>query len=228
MSLTFIFTHLLMFSIYTICFGNHRHHRQHLQIYWNSSNIIFHSSGFLTVYLGDLIDFLCPYYEDQYLDVDVEYNTLYLVNENDYYLCNTTNYNSLLKCNKPFDIQRLIYTLSISKYLPYPNLPEFDDGHLYYFISTSSGQLSGIDQRYNGLCQTKNMRLIVNVQKYYRHHYEEHQRWPTPIVAKRTNLSFIDSDERFFSFSSLSSITSQNFYLTLVMLVCCLLTKSKA
>ncbi|CAF1290255.1 unnamed protein product [Rotaria sordida] len=216
-----------MFSILIMCFGNYRHHRQHLQIYWNSSNRFFHSSGFLTVYLGDLIDFLCPYYdEDQYSNINIEYNTLYLVNENDYYHCNTTNYNPLLKCNKPFDT-RLMYTLSISKYLPYPNLPEFHAGHLYYFISTSSGKLSNIDQRYNGLCRTKKMKLIINVQKYYRHYYDEYRQWPTPIVAKRTNLSFIDLDKRFFSFSSLSSITSQNFYLTFVLFVCCLLTKSK-
>ncbi|CAF1418120.1 unnamed protein product [Rotaria sordida] len=207
-----------MFSILIMCFGNYRHHRQHLQIYWNSSNRFFHSSGFLTVYLGDLIDFLCPYYdEDQYSNINIEYNTLYLVNENDYYHCNTTNYNPLLKCNKPFDT-RLMYTLSISKYLPYPNLPEFHAGHLYYFISTSSGKLSNIDQRYNGLCRTKKMKLIINVQKYYRHYYDEYRQWPTPIVAKRTNLSFIDLDKRFFSFSSLSSITSQNFYLTFVLI----------
>jgi hypothetical protein len=214
--------------MYIICFANSRHHRQHLQIYWNSSNLIFHSFGFLTVYLGDSIDFLCPYYDNDYLNIDIEYNTLYLVNENDYYHCNTTNYNPLLKCNKPFDAQRLIYTLSISKYLPYPNLPEFYDGQFYYFISTSSGQLSNIDQRYDGLCHTKNMKLIVNVQKYFRHYYEQHRRAPTPIVAKRTNLSFIDSNHRFLSFSSCSlTTTSRNFSLTLILLVFCLLTKSK-
>ena len=136
--------------MYIICLAKHNNrYRQHLQIHWNSSNRIFHSLGFITVYLGDLIDFICPYYNsDIDLNEQIEYNTLYLVNENDYYNCNTTNYNPLLKCNKPFDIQRLIYTLSISKYLPYPNLPEFDDGHFYYFISTSPGQLAYIDQRY--------------------------------------------------------------------------------
>ena len=86
-----------MFSIYIICFANHRHHRQHLEIYWNSSNVIFHSSGFLTVYLGDLIDFICPYYENEYANVDIEYNALYLVNENDYYNCNTIKIKIALK-----------------------------------------------------------------------------------------------------------------------------------
>jgi hypothetical protein len=214
--------------MYIICFANHRQHRQHLQIHWNSSNIIFHSFGFLTVYLGDLIDFLCPYYDNDFSNNSIEYNTLYLVNENDYYHCNTTNYNPLLKCNKPFDTQRLIYTLSISKYLPYPNLPEFIDGKFYYFISTSSGQLSNIDQRTNGLCHTKNMKLIINVQKYFRHYYEKSRRGPRPIIAKRTNLTFIDPYKRFLSFSSFSSrISNRNISLIFVLLVFCLLTKSK-
>ena len=224
MSLTYIFIQFLFLSMYIICFANHHRHRQHLQVYWNSSNIIFHSSGFLTVYLGDLIDFICPYYDNG--NSNIEYNTLYLVNEYDYYHCNTTNYNPLIKCNRPFDSQRLIYTLSISKYLPYPNLPEFDDGQFYYFISTSNGQLLNIDQRYDGLCQTKNMKLIINVQKSFRYHYEHQRRWSTPIIAKRTNITFIDLDKRFFSFTSLTSKTSRNFSLILVLLVFCLLTKS--
>lgn len=217
-----------MFSISIICFANHRHHRQHIEFYWNSSNTLFHSTGFLTVHLGDLIDFICPHYEYDYSSNDIEYNTLYLVNENDYYACNTTDYYPLIKCNKPFGNQRLIYTLSISKYLPYPNLPEFHEEQFYYFISTSSGQLSDIDQQHDGLCYMKNMRLILNVQKFNRHSHAEHQKHLTKsIVAKRTNITFLDYYEQFSFLSSLSLKTSQNFYLTLVLFVICLLTKSK-
>lgn len=210
--------------MFVLCFGNyhHRHHRQHLQIHWNSSNIIFHSFGFITVYLGDLVDFLCPHYDDEYFNNDIEYNTLYLVNEHDYYHCNTTNYTPLIKCNKPFDNQHLIYTLSISKYLPYPNLPEFVDGQFYYFISTSSGQLSNIDQHYDGLCHTKNMKLIVHVQKYFRHHFEQTRRRAKPIIAKRTNLTFLEPTKRFFFSSSSSSsvpTSRQNIFLTVVLFV---------
>ena len=112
--------------------------RHNLQIHWNSSNPFFQASGFLTVYLGDLIDFLCPHYQNdhhhQQQEKSIEYNTLYLVNEEDYHRCQTFDYQPLLICNKPLDSARLIYTLSISKYLPYPNVPEFDVGHLYYFF----------------------------------------------------------------------------------------------
>ena len=178
---------------------------------------------------------------------DIEYNTLYLVNENDYYNCNTTNYFPLVKCNKPFGKQRLIYTLSISKYLPYPNLPEFNDGNFYYFTSTSSGRSSDIDQRYKGLCHTKQMKLIINVQKHNRYYYYDYyedeeeeeeeerqqqqqqskQEWPIKIIAKRMNLTFIDPNRRFLSFSSFTSMASRNCSLTFVLLVFCLLTKLK-
>ncbi len=207
-----------------ICLANSR---QHLQVYWNSSNIFFHSFAFLTVHLGDLIDFICPYYtSNEYSNDKLEYNTLYLVSEYDYYHCNTTNYSPLLICHQPFHNQRFIYTLSISKYLPYPNLPEFDEGQFYYFISTSSGRLSNIDQRYDGLCKTKNMKLIVNVQKFPRYVPEQQRRRPTPIIAKRTNLTFIHSNQHFYSFSS-TRTTSRNFFLIFVLLVFCLLTKLK-
>lgn len=206
MSLTYLFRHLLMCSMSLLCWTSH--HRQHLQFHWNSSNPIFQSSGFLTVYLGDLIDFLCPYHVNESLnenDEQIEYNTLYLVSENDYHHCQTLNYHPLLRCHRPFGSQPVIYTLSISKYLPYPNLPEFEDGQFYYFVSTSSGSFSQIDQREAGLCETKNMKLILNVEKYYRHFYEEKRHWSRPIVAKRTNLTFIDPNERRLSFSSVSS-----------------------
>ncbi|UJR37460.1 hypothetical protein I4U23_030163 [Adineta vaga] len=221
MSLISIFITLILYSMSIICFSNHRHHRQHLQIYWNSSNRLFHSSEYLTVYLGDLLDFICPFYDDEQLNSHIEYNTLYLVNENDYYHCNTTNYIPLIKCNKPFDTQRLIYTLSVSNYLPYPHLPEFQDGHYYYFISTSSGQFDGLDQRFDGLCYTQNMKLTLHVQKYSRHAYDQRRKSSKLILAKRSNFTLISSTKRPFSFASRNSPL---FYLLLVL---CLLTKSK-
>jgi hypothetical protein len=212
MSLRFTLNHVIMCIMSSICWTN-QHHRQHLQVHWNSSNDIFHSSGYLTVYVGDLIDFLCPIYDRNVSTNRIEYNTLYLVHEHDYQLCQTYQYHPLLICNRPYDRQRLIYTLSISKYLPYPNVPEFDYGQVYYFISTSSGRYIHIDQRANGLCQTKNMKLILNVEKFYRHEYEEQthrQSWSKPIVAKRTNVTFIDPTRRVQTFSSSFSV-SQRF-----------------
>ncbi|UJR28521.1 hypothetical protein I4U23_009759 [Adineta vaga] len=141
--------------------------RQNYQIEWNSSNTFFQSkSSVFNVRLGDTIDFLCPH--SNHPSSSVEYNTLYLVSEIDYNLCFTEKYQPLIRCDQPHSSKRMIYTLSISKYLPYPNMPEFLDGHSYYFISTSNGQQTGINQKFDGLCRTKNFRLIIDVQKYYR------------------------------------------------------------
>jgi len=154
---------LLNFIPISLC-QNRR--RQNYQIEWNSSNTFFQSKpSVLNVRLGDTIDFLCPYFNQS---SSIEYNTLYLVSEIDYHLCFTEKYQPLIQCDQPYNSKRLIYTLSISKYLPYPNLPEFFDGHSYYFISTSNGEKTGINQKFDGLCRTKNFRLIIDVQKYYR------------------------------------------------------------
>lgn len=154
-----------LFNLIPISFCQYRR-RQNYQIEWNSSNIFFQSKpSVLNVRLGDTIDFLCPY---QNQSSSIEYNTLYLVSEIDYNLCFTEHYQPLIHCDQPYSSKRLIYTLSISKYLPYPNMPEFVDGRSYYFISTSNGEKTGLNQKYDGLCRTKNFRLIIDVQKYYR------------------------------------------------------------
>ncbi len=155
-----------LFNLFiSISFGQNRR-RQNYQIEWNSSNPFFQSKPpVLNVRLGDTIDFLCPHNNHS---SSIEYNTLYLVSEIDYNLCFTKNYRPLFRCDQPYASKRSIYTLSISKYLPYPNTPEFLDGQSYYFISTSDGQLKGIDQTFDGLCRTRDFRLIVDVQKYYR------------------------------------------------------------
>ena len=123
--------------------------RQNYQVEWNSSNAFFAaSSAVLNVRLGDTIDFLCPQYnQSSSPSTPTEYNTIYLVSEIDYNLCYTQNYQPLLRCDQPFSSKRAIYTLSISKYLPYPNMPEFVDGRSYYFISTSNGLKTGIDRK---------------------------------------------------------------------------------
>jgi hypothetical protein len=148
----------------------HRRRRQNHQIRWSSSNSLFHSSpAVLNVRLGDTIDFVCPHYNDTMHHV--EYSALYLVSEEDYRLCVADRYEPLFRCDQPYGAKRSVFTLSISKYLPYPTLPEFIDGHSYYFVSTSMGDRIGVEERAGGLCSSKNMRLVVDVQKYYRRYW---------------------------------------------------------
>lgn len=168
----FRWIYLLFFvNIMPMTFSQYHRRRQNHQIEWNSSNLFFENQpSVLNVRLGDTIDFLCPHANHS---SSLEYNTLYLVSEIDYNLCLTNNYQVLLHCNQPYASKRLIYTLSISKYLPYPNMPEFSDGRSYYFVSTSTGERTGMNQTYDGLCRTKNLRLIVDVQKYYRRYTKQ-------------------------------------------------------
>ena len=198
----------LLFNFIVLSYGQIRR-RQNYQIEWNSSNKVFQNKPpVLNVRLGDTIDFLCPHSNQS----SAEYNTLYLVSEIDFNLCLTNNYQALLRCNQPQASHPLIYTLSISKYLPYPNMPEFVDGRSYYFISTATGQRTGLDQTYDGLCRTKNLRLIVDVQKYYRRYAKldqsQYHRMRIPkqvsnhsiehlISSSTTRLSF--SPSTFFS-----------------------------
>ena len=197
-----IFIYLLLNFIHLSVCQNRR--RQNYQIDWNSSNSFFNSTpAVLNARLGDTIDFLCPQY-NRSSSLSVEYNTIYLVSEIDYNLCFTENYQPLIRCDQPFNSERLIYTLSISKYLPYPNMPEFVDGHSYYFISTSTGEKTGINQKFDGLCRTKNVRLIIDVQKYYRRYtkIDNSQRHIKIQIPSQRSKQWITSNSRKLSWSS--------------------------
>ena len=171
--------------------------RQNYQIEWTSSNKFFQSkTPVFNVRLGDTVDFLCPHYNQS---SSIEYNTLYLVSAIDYNLCLTKNYQPLIRCEQPYNSQPLIYTLSISKYLPYPNLPEFVDGHSYYFISTSTGEKTGINKKFDGLCRTNNFRLIIDVQKHYRRYSKNDNR--NKIQKQTSNQRISSSSSRRLSSS---------------------------
>jgi plastocyanin len=160
----------LSLNIFSFTSGQQQRRRQNHQVEWNSSNMMFNSTpAVINVRLGDTIDFLCPHSNQSH--TATEYNTIYLVSEIDYNLCYTEKYQPLIRCDQPDATKRLVYTLSISKYLPYPNMPEFLDGRSYYFISTSNGEKNGINQKFDGLCRQRHLRLIIDVQKYYRRYF---------------------------------------------------------
>lgn len=207
----------IFFNIIPISFGQNRR-RQNYQIEWNSSNPFFQSKPpVLNVRLGDIIDFLCPHNQSS----SIEYNTLYLVSEIDYNLCFTKNYQPLFRCDQSNTSKRSIYTLSISKYLPYPNMPEFLDGRSYYFISTSNGQLTGIDQTFDGLCRTKNFRLIVDVQKYYRKYGKsDNSQYRMRIQKQLTNQTI---EHSIFSSSKRLSSSIVVLFITRFLYLCSLM-----
>jgi len=211
--LRLIFIYFLLNLIHFSLCQNRR--RQNYQIEWYSSNSLFQfKPSVLNVRLGDTIDFLCPYYNQS---SSIEYNTLYLVSEIDYNLCFTKYYQPLIRCDQPYSSNRLIYTLSISKYLPYPNMPEFLDGHSYYFISTSNGEKTGINQKFDGLCRTKNFRLIIDVQKYYRHYskitYNPYRMKIQKQLSNQTIEQWISSNSRRISSSFIFLLLYSLLYL---------------
>ena len=195
----------LLFNLIPLITAQQTRRRQSHQIDWSSSNPLFQSRpAALSVRLGDTIDFLCPQYNQSTNPSNVEYNTVYLVSEIDYNLCFTKNYQPILLCDQPFSSKRSLYTLSISKYLPYPNMPEFLDGRSYYFVSTSTGDKMGIQQKFDGLCREKNLRLVVDVKKYYRRYSTQ-----DPILLRSkiqrqiaNQNDIVSSSERVISSSS--------------------------
>ena len=196
----------LLFNLIPLTTAQHPRRRQSHRIDWSSSNPLFQARpAVLNVRLGDTIDFHCPQYNHSADPSTVEYNTLYLVSEIDYNLCFTRNYLPILRCDQPFAAKRSLYTLSISKYLPYPNMPEFLDGRSYYFVSTSTGEQTGINQKFDGLCREKNFRLVVDVQKYYRRYsIQDPQQLRSKIqrqLASRNDMAASSSERVIASWS---------------------------
>jgi hypothetical protein len=214
-------TFVYIFLHFTCLTMGQSRRRQNYQIDWNSSNIAFQSTpAVLNVRLGDTIDFLCPQYNQSTSASSIEYNTIYLVSEIDYNLCFTENYQPLIRCDQPYASKRLIYTLSISKYLPYPHTPEFVDGHSYYFISTSNGYRTGINQKFDGLCREKHFRLIVDVQKYYRRYAiqdnHSHRSQISTGKVNQTSEQWIISNSR--------RLLSSSFFCSFLVFICYLLS----
>ncbi|CAF0856728.1 unnamed protein product [Didymodactylos carnosus] len=194
MKLLILVTFFSTISTLTTTSIRRRYYRpRSFRIYWNSSNEIFSSvsPAILYVHLGDKIDFICPKVTNE-LD-PVEYSALYIVSKEAYEQCYSNNYLPLMYCNRPLETQ--IYTITIAQFLPYPDALEFYEQKEYYFISTSNGYVDGIDQIYNGLCKTKNMRLILDIQKRYNHYSsisnnETRNIIMTKQISKRKNIIY--------------------------------------
>lgn len=136
-------------------------------VYWNSTNTMFQSSNndhVIDVHIGDSIDIICPHYMDD--TVAWEYYIIYMVNKSNYEMCvinDTSKWTMILNCSKPNSTRANFYTLLILDFQSIPGNPDFAEGRSYYFISTSGGQKSNIDNQYLGACKTHKMRMIIRV-----------------------------------------------------------------
>ncbi|CAF0784482.1 unnamed protein product [Adineta steineri] len=113
--------------------------------YWNQTTFRSYQDGSLVleVRLGDVMDLICPFYDEQqsYMTSEQEQYDIYRVSENEYNQCNINQFNSeptarrVITCNSPYDVMK--YTLNFRSYLPIPNGFEFRPNQTYYFLSTS-------------------------------------------------------------------------------------------
>ncbi|XP_014672599.1 PREDICTED: ephrin-B1-like [Priapulus caudatus] len=139
-----------------------------LPVYWNASNPIFrrdNTDHVFDVAIGDALDIVCPRYPHDFPAEDAEYHVVYQVSREDYSACRVTPgaaaTRQLLVCNRPHE-QRT-YTLSFREFTPVPRGLEYRRGADYYYLSTSSGAISGMHERSGGACAEHNMRVVFKV-----------------------------------------------------------------
>ncbi len=128
----------------------------------------------IDVKLGDFLNIICPTYsfnenpqQQPYAMQQkiAEYHTIYRVSRQEYDECKIKHIElkqPILKCDRPSESVK--YTLYISKFSPVPDAIEFSPGQEYYFISTSNGLFSGLNNAQDGTCKSNNMKIIIRVQ----------------------------------------------------------------
>lgn len=134
-------------------------------VYWNSSNPIFKSSKndhIVEVNPGDDIDFICPFYPLEDNESHYEYYLIYSVPESEYKLCSlSTDASLILNCSQPH--QRRRYTIIFQTRQSIPNAPEYKPGETYYYITTSTSKVEGINNADHGACHQQNMKLMIRI-----------------------------------------------------------------
>jgi len=90
------------------------------------------------------------------------YENLWIVDKQAYDTCavNTSNYGNriLMKCDTPLKLQ--YFSIIFQRFSAVgPDGLEFEPGKEYFFIATSNGQKTSLDQTSGGRCATHNMRI---------------------------------------------------------------------
>ncbi|XP_012623320.1 ephrin-A1 isoform X1 [Microcebus murinus] len=108
-------------------------------VFWNSSNPKFWKEDYTVhVRLNDYLDIICPHYEDDSVaDAAMEQYTLYLVEREEYQLCQPQSKDQVRwQCNQP-NAKHGPEKLSekFQRFTPFTLGKEFKEGHSYYYIS---------------------------------------------------------------------------------------------
>ncbi|KAK6192657.1 hypothetical protein SNE40_004091 [Patella caerulea] len=120
----------------------------------------------MNVNFGDTIDIICPQYPVSSNPDTREYYVVYMVNKTEYDECvinEKSQVTYLLNCSNPINDPPFIYTLLIMGFQSIPGNPDFASGKSYYFITTSNGGPSEMNNQYKGVCDSKNMKMMLNV-----------------------------------------------------------------
>ncbi|XP_045401215.1 ephrin-A1 isoform X1 [Lemur catta] len=108
-------------------------------VFWNSSNPKFWKEDYTVhVRLNDYLDIICPHYEDDSVaEAAMERYTLYLVEREEYQLCQPQSKDQVRwQCNQP-NAKHGPEKLSekFQRFTPFTLGKEFKEGHSYYYIS---------------------------------------------------------------------------------------------
>ncbi|XP_061171515.1 uncharacterized protein LOC133181010 [Saccostrea echinata] len=141
-------------------FASPTHHVFH----WNRTNPLFsHSNSEINVNLEDSIDFRCPLYPSSTSSSLYEYYLVYIVTMTEYNNCRLrtpVNATLVLNCSTPNNEN--YFTILIRRFQSVPGMIDFPPGK-YYFMTTSTGYVQGLDNKIDGACKSNKMKLAMTV-----------------------------------------------------------------
>ncbi|XP_064601925.1 ephrin-B1-like isoform X2 [Liolophura sinensis] len=136
-------------------------------VHWNSSNPMFlisNNDHVIDVNNNDMLEIVCPKYNENTPEYLREYYIVYMVKKSEYEACtiyNRTEARLIVNCSEP--TQNRIFTLYIQSFGGIPSMPDFESGHTYYFISTSTGRKAGLANQVEGACTHQGMKMMLRV-----------------------------------------------------------------
>jgi len=139
-------------------------------LYWNTTNPIFLISNTdhiidvnkaTALHEYDTINIVCPKYDKESEDEEMERHVIYNVNKEEYDTCRILSNSPRIIgfCTEP--TRERLFTISFRSFSPKPNSVEFERGKSYYFISTSSP--GDLRTRQGGYCVHNNMKVVFKV-----------------------------------------------------------------
>ncbi|KAL9957684.1 hypothetical protein ACROYT_G034608 [Oculina patagonica] len=148
-------------------------YRNNPSILWDSKNPIFQTNYSLAVRSASDVRIVCP--NPAMIPIAVEgsipmeklYENLWIVDKQAYDTCavNTSKYQNrfLMRCDTPRQLR--YFRIVFQPFAAEPSQLVFQKGKDYFFIATSNGRNTSLDQTSGGRCATHNMRMRVYVCK---------------------------------------------------------------